>query len=68
MGRKSEVVEKVEVPENIVAEVVADMGAVAEVGPKAAAAAAEVGMQVIDIADLGSLGLDTADYDFRGFG
>lgn len=55
-------IEKVEVPESIVAEVVADMGAVVEVGLKAAAAAAaEAGVEVIDTADLGYLGLDTAD-------
>lgn len=51
-------IEKVEVPESIVAEVVADMGAVVEVGLKAAA---EAGVEVIDTADLGYLGLDTAD-------
>lgn len=61
MRRRSAVIEKVEVPESIVAEVVADMGAVVEVGLKAAAAAAEAGVEVIDTADLGYLGLDTAD-------
>lgn len=53
------VIEKVEVAESTVTEVVADTGAVAEVGQQAAAAAAVVSaVEVIGTADFGFLGFD----------